>query len=58
MAEVSGAGDQKNSSGRNVELPLTVLPISVRSPLTQDFKRPPTKPEDESLAKKKRSVKR
>ena len=30
------------SSGRSVELPLSILPIYVRSPLAQDFKRPPT----------------
>ena len=35
------------SSGRSAEFPLTVLPIFVRSPLAQDFKRPPTTLEDE-----------
>ena len=35
------------SSGRSAELPLIVLPIYVWSPLTKDFKRPPTTPEDE-----------
>ena len=34
-------------SGRSVELPLAILPISVRSPLAQDFERSPMKPEDE-----------
>ena len=47
IAEVSGAAGPKNSSGKSVELPLSILPISVRSPLVQDFKRPPTTPEDE-----------
>ena len=37
----------ETSSMRSVELPLAVLPIFVRSPLAQDFKRPPTTPEDE-----------
>ena len=37
----------ETSSGRSAELPLTVLLISVRSPLAQDFKRPPTTLEDE-----------
>ena len=37
----------KNSSGRSVELSLAVLLIYVQSPLAQDFKRPPTMPEDE-----------
>ena len=37
----------ETSSGRSVELPLAVLPISVRSPLAQDFKRPPMTLEDE-----------
>ena len=35
------------SSGRSVQLHLAVLPISVRSPLIQDFKHPPTTLEDE-----------
>ena len=35
------------SSGRSTEPPLVVLPISVRSPLAQDFKCPPMTPEDE-----------
>ena len=34
------------SSGRSIELHLVVLPISVQSPLAQDFKRPPTMLED------------
>ena len=46
MAEVSKAAGPKNSSGKSVELLLAVLPISIRSPLAQDFKRPPTMPED------------
>ena len=44
---MSKAAGPKNSSGRRAELPLVVLPISVRSPLAQDFKRPPATPEDE-----------
>ena len=47
MAEVSKAASPKNSSRRSVELPLTVLPIYVWSPLAQDYKRPPMRPEDE-----------
>ena len=47
MAEVSGVAGQKNSSMRSAEHPLDVLPIYVRSPLVQDFKRPPTMPEGE-----------
>ena len=39
-------GSPEISSGRSIELPLVVLPISVRSPLALDFKRPPTTPED------------
>ena len=35
------------SSGRSVELPLVVLPISIPSPLAQDFKRPLMTLEDE-----------
>ena len=37
----------ETSSGRSTELPLVVLPISIPSPLAQDFKCPFTKPEDE-----------
>ena len=37
----------KTSSRRSAELPLTVLPIYVRSPIEQDFKRPPKTSEDE-----------
>ena len=47
VAEVFGAVGPGNSSGRSAELPLTVLPIYVRSPLAQDFKRSPSMPEDE-----------
>ena len=47
VAEVFKVAGPEVSSGRSVELPLAVLPISVRSPLAQDFKRPPTTPEDE-----------
>ena len=47
VAEVPKAVGPKNSSRRSVKLPLSVLPISVQSPLAQDFKRPPTTPEDE-----------
>ena len=47
VAEVSKVVGPKISSGRSSELPLTVLPISVLSPLAQDFKRPPTTPEEE-----------
>ena len=47
VAEVSKAAGPKNSSGRSAELFLAVLPIFVRSPLAQDFKCPPTTPEDE-----------
>ena len=47
MAEVSKAAGPKNHSGRSVEPPLEVLPISVRSPPTQNSKLPPTTPEDE-----------
>ena len=47
VAYMSGAVGLKNSSGKSVELPLAVLPIYVRSPLVQDFKRPPTTPKDE-----------
>ena len=37
----------KTSSGKSAELPLIVLPISIRSPLAQDFKCPPTMSENE-----------
>ena len=47
MAEVSKAAGPKNSLGRSAELSLTVLPISIQSPLVQDFKRPSTMPENE-----------
>ena len=47
MAEVSKATGPKNFSRRSAEIPLNVLPIYVQSPLAQDFKRPPTTPEDE-----------
>ena len=47
VAEVSKAAGQKNSSRRSAELRLVVLPISIRSPLAYDFKRPSTTPEDE-----------
>ena len=44
---MSKAAGPKNSSGRSAELPLAVLPISIQSPLAQDFKRSLTMPEDE-----------
>ena len=47
VAEVFKVAGSEVSSGRSAELPLAVLPIYVRSPLAQDFKRPPTTPEDE-----------
>ena len=47
VAEVSKVGGPGISSRRSVELPLAVLPISVWSPLAQDFKRPPTTLEGE-----------
>ena len=47
VAEVSKAAGPKNSSRRSAELPLIVLPISIRSPLAQDFKHPITTLEDE-----------
>ena len=47
MAKVSKAAGLKNSSGRSTELSLVILPISIQSPLAQDFKRPPTMSEDE-----------
>ena len=37
----------KSNLGRTVEPPLEVLPISVRSPSTQNAKLPPTTPKDE-----------
>ena len=46
MAGVSKVAGSKISLGRSAELSLVVLPISIRSPLVQDFKRPPTMPED------------
>ena len=47
MVEVSKVGGPGISSGRSTELSLAVLPISVRSPLAQDFKRPSTMSEGE-----------
>ena len=47
VAKVSKAASLGVSSGRSFELPFTVLPISIRSPLAQDSKRPPTTSEDE-----------
>ena len=47
VAEVSQVAGPKISSGRSTELPLAVLPISIWSPLAQDFKHPPTTSEDE-----------
>ena len=47
LAKVSEVASPETSSGRSADLPLTVLPIYVRSPLAQDFKRPPTTSEDE-----------
>ena len=47
VAEVSKAAGPKNSLGRSAKLSLAVLLISVQSPLAQDFKSPPTMPEDE-----------
>ena len=47
VAKVSKVAGPKVSSGRSTELPLAVLPISIRSPLAQDFKHPPTTPKDE-----------
>ena len=46
-AEVSKVGSPETSSRRSAVFPLAVLPIYVRSPLVQDFKHPPTTPEDE-----------
>ena len=47
VVEVSRVAGSRNSLGRSVEFPLVVLPIFIRSPLAQDFKRSPTMPEDE-----------
>ena len=47
MAEVSKATGPKNPSGRRVEPPLEVLPISIRSPPAQNSKLPPTTSEEE-----------
>ena len=47
LAKVSDAAGLKNSSRRSAELALSILPIYVRIPLAQDFKHPPTMPEDE-----------
>ena len=47
VVEVSKAVGPKNSSRRSVELPLAIMPISVRNPLVRDFKRPPMTSEDE-----------
>ena len=47
VAKVSKVAGPEISSERSVELHLAVLPIFVRSPLAQDFKCPPTTPEDE-----------
>ena len=47
VAGVSKVAGPKISLGRSAELSLIVLPISVWSPLVQDFKCPPTMPEDE-----------
>ena len=47
VAKVSKVASPGISSGRSTELPLVVLPISIRGPLAQDFKRPLTKLEDE-----------
>ena len=46
VAEVSKVAGLETSSRRSTELPLVVLPISVWSPLAQDYKHPPTTPED------------
>ena len=46
MVEVSKVVGSKISSRKSAELPLAVLPISVRSPLAQDFKRPRTTSKD------------
>ena len=44
---MSKAAGPKTSSGRSAKLLFTVLPISIWSPLAQDFKHPLTTPEDE-----------
>ena len=46
---MSKAAGPKNSSGRSVELPLEVLPISVRSPLAQNSKFHPKTSKDEGM---------
>ena len=46
MVEVSKVVGSKISSWKSAELPLAVLPISVRSRLAQDFKRPRTTSKD------------
>ena len=47
MVEVSKVAGPKNPSGRTVEPPLEVLPISVWSLSAQNAKLPPVMPEDE-----------
>ena len=47
VVEVFGVAGPKNFSKRGSEISLSVLPIYVRSPLVQDFKRPPTMSKDE-----------
>ena len=47
VVEVIGLAGPKNFSRRGAEISLSVLPIYVRSPLVQDFKRPLTMSEDE-----------
>ena len=47
VAEVSKVAGLKTSSRRSAKLPFTVLPISVLSPLAQDFKHPPKTSKDE-----------
>ena len=47
MAKVSKVAGLDTSLGMSVEFLIVVLPISIRSPLAQDFKRPSTTPEDE-----------
>ena len=47
VVEVSKVGGPEISSWRSAKLPLVDLPIFVQSFLSQDFKRPPTTPEDE-----------
>ena len=58
VVEVSKAAGPKNSSRRSTELPLIVLPISIRSPLAQDFKHPITTLEDEGRVASKPKGKR